>query len=251
MHAVNENMVDAPTVIAIKSVRVSDFGGRTLSTLASSDIDVNPDIEDAHQLRAWYEKGGKNMKAESMTTSQTKRDAGPPKVIAQIAAENLGMDKPDYFPLRGYITAVRHDQRDPWYPACPSEGCNNRKVVQESDGMFACEHCNQRMQKPNYRYILSFCMSDFSGKQWLTAFNESAEQMLGANANDVQSLKETSLDEYNAIFRKVLLRPLTLKARAKSEDYNGETRVKVTVADYRPFDFRTECQRLIQEIETL
>lgn len=40
-------------VVAIKGARLSDFGGRSLSTLFSSTVMVNPDIPEAIRLRAW------------------------------------------------------------------------------------------------------------------------------------------------------------------------------------------------------
>lgn len=40
-------------VVAIKGARLSDFGGRSLSTLFSSTVMVNPDIPEAIKLRAW------------------------------------------------------------------------------------------------------------------------------------------------------------------------------------------------------
>ena len=40
-------------IIAVKNTRVSDFNGKTLSTLNSSSVDVDPDVPEAGQLRAW------------------------------------------------------------------------------------------------------------------------------------------------------------------------------------------------------
>ncbi len=57
----------AHPVLAIKGCKVSDFGGRTLSTLMSSLMTVNPDIPEAHQLRGWYDNAGKNEEAKSIS----------------------------------------------------------------------------------------------------------------------------------------------------------------------------------------
>lgn len=50
-----ENMVkDAQhPVLAIKSARVGDFNGRSLSTLSSSTVVVNPDRPETNQLHTW------------------------------------------------------------------------------------------------------------------------------------------------------------------------------------------------------
>jgi replication factor A1 len=46
------------SVIAFKGVKVSDFGGRSLSLLSSGSMTVDPDIDEAHKL-----KGGMMLKA--------------------------------------------------------------------------------------------------------------------------------------------------------------------------------------------
>ncbi|XDV32252.1 hypothetical protein PO909_003115 [Leuciscus waleckii] len=40
-------------ILAIKGARLSDFGGRSLSTLYSSTVMINPDIPEAYKLRGW------------------------------------------------------------------------------------------------------------------------------------------------------------------------------------------------------
>jgi replication factor A1 len=48
--------------------------------------------------------------------------------ISAIKDRGLGMgDKPDYVTVKGCVTYIRHDT-DPWYTACPTEGCN-KKVI--------------------------------------------------------------------------------------------------------------------------
>lgn len=51
----NEDELANFPVVAIKSCKVSDFGGRSLSSSFQSQIFVNPDRSEAHQLRAWYD----------------------------------------------------------------------------------------------------------------------------------------------------------------------------------------------------
>ena len=40
-------------IMAIKGARLSDFGGRSLSTLFSSVVMMNPDLPEAYKLRGW------------------------------------------------------------------------------------------------------------------------------------------------------------------------------------------------------
>lgn len=57
-------------VVAAKGVKVSDFGGRSLSTTMNSVVVVNPDIPEAHKLRGWFDSVGKNEDAQSISTQR-------------------------------------------------------------------------------------------------------------------------------------------------------------------------------------
>lgn len=40
-------------ILAVKGARVGDFNGRTLSTVSSSNVAIDPDIPEAGTLRHW------------------------------------------------------------------------------------------------------------------------------------------------------------------------------------------------------
>jgi len=40
-------------VVAVKTARVGDFNGKTLSTLSTSLVDIDPDVAEAGMLRNW------------------------------------------------------------------------------------------------------------------------------------------------------------------------------------------------------
>ena len=40
-----------------------------------------------------------------------------------------------------------------------------------------------------FSYILSFCVSDFTGQMWLQSFNEQGAKLLGVTANELYNLK--------------------------------------------------------------
>ncbi len=44
----------AHPILAVKGAKVSDFNGRTLSTVGSSVVTVDPDAPEAGQLRHWH-----------------------------------------------------------------------------------------------------------------------------------------------------------------------------------------------------
>lgn len=150
-------------VIAVKGVKVSEYGGRTLSLLSSSTVQINPDIPQAHAVRGWYdatvrEAGGGSFAFRSYDMgggggaaggNSTIRPEDPFKYISQIKDENLGMgDKPDYLNVRGTISFVKSENIA--YTACPTEGCN-KKVNQEGDNAWRCEKCQKTHTHCSYR----------------------------------------------------------------------------------------------------
>ena len=49
---------DNNPVMAIRGAKVSEWGGRTLSVVQTSQMMLNPDIPACHRLRGWYDNGG-------------------------------------------------------------------------------------------------------------------------------------------------------------------------------------------------
>ncbi len=118
------------SVIAFKGVKVSDFGGRTLSLLSSGSMIVDPDIEEAHKLKGWYDAQGRSDTfASHVSMGNAMGAAGGQgdsfKTISQVRNEQLGMsENADYFFLKATVTHIKPDSV--CYPACLSEGCNKK-----------------------------------------------------------------------------------------------------------------------------
>lgn len=55
-------------VIAIRGARVSEFGGaKSLSTVSSTVLKINPDMPEAHKLRGWFDNGGDQIEMVNMS----------------------------------------------------------------------------------------------------------------------------------------------------------------------------------------
>ena len=180
---------DSP-VIAFKGVKVGDFGGRSLSMFSTATMSVNPDIEETHSLRGWYDTEGAHQNFTAYTnaarTDNTSIRPDELKDLGQVKDENLGAnDKPDYFSTSATVSFVKKESFA--YPACASEGCN-KKVVDDGSG-WLCEKCNQKWPEPIYRYILHTNIMDHAGSIWTTLFNDEAEKLMGISANELTKLR--------------------------------------------------------------
>jgi replication factor A1 len=221
--------VPAQSIIAFKGVKVSDFGGRSLSLLSSGSMTVNPDIDQAHKLKGWYDAGGSTESFQSHAnvmgavgaTSGGRND--PHKTIAQVSEENLGMgENVDWFTVKATILYVKKDNVA--YPACQTESCN-KKVVEINPGEWRCEKCDKTWDRPDYRYIMSVNVGDHTGQLWLSCFNECGLQIMGVPANDLMAMREegeTTREE--ALFNEANCKTFIFKCKAKMDTFQDQQR---------------------------
>ncbi|KAH9308197.1 hypothetical protein KI387_036108, partial [Taxus chinensis] len=80
--------------------------------------------------------------------------------------------------------------------ACPlqkGEKKCRKKVRENGNGSWFCSSCNVQVQNYDYRYALRIDLKDPTGElQSVTAFDETAESIMGVEASDLHLL---SIDE--------------------------------------------------------
>ncbi len=131
-------------VLAIQGAKVSDWNAKSIGTTMTGNVESNPDLIEAHKLRAWFSANSSSLHAVTQLTQQGVRPnqdgnqtgnnangnfkPAAYKTFAQIRDENLGKrNEPDYFLLNCTVSSIKHD-RDVWYNACKT--CN-KKVTGE------------------------------------------------------------------------------------------------------------------------
>ncbi|XP_056613612.1 replication protein A 70 kDa DNA-binding subunit [Triplophysa dalaica] len=235
-------------IMAIKGARLSDFGGRSLSTQFSSTVMINPELPEAYKLRGWYDKEGHAIDGQSMTEMRGPGGGGNTnwKTLLEVKNENLGHgDKADYFSCVGTIVYIRKENC--LYQACPSKDCN-KKVVDQQNGMYRCEKCDKESPDFKYRLMLSANIADFGDNQWVMCFQDSAETILGQNAAYLGQLKDSNEAAFDEVFQHANFNTFLFRNRVKLETYNDESRIKVTVVEAKPVDHREYSKRLIINI---
>jgi replication factor A1 len=222
--------VPPQSVIAFKGVKVSDFGGRSLSLLSSGSMTVNPDIDEAHKLKGWYDAGGSTETFQSHSNTIGAVSGGRNdqyKTVAQVSEENLGMgENTDWFSIKATILYVKKDNVS--YPACQTEGCN-KKVVEINPGEWRCEKCDKAWDRPEHRYIMSINVGDHTGQLWLSCFNETGLQIMGVSANELMAMREegeTTKEE--SLFNEANCKSFVFKCKAKMDTFQDQQRYVFT-----------------------
>ncbi|CAF3669774.1 unnamed protein product [Rotaria sp. Silwood1] len=239
-------------VVAFKGIRIGDFNGRTLSTVSSTLICLDP-IETPRtiELRNWFDKEGKSIDLPDLSKGgEIGNQQAPFKTFSQITAEGLGLnDKPDYINVKAIITVIKKDTAV--YMMCPEERCG-KKVVDENNGTFRCEKCNKTYNNFKWSYMVSAEISDATGAQWMSAFRNEAEALLGISADEFGNHKlnqnENTIDD---ILQKVMNRERVFKLRAKADQYNDERRIRFTCMRVSDVDWSSHGRRLIEEINQM
>ena len=113
-------------VVALKGAKLSDFGGRSLSTMSATVLQVNPDILEAHKLRGWFDNVGCTAASMSISGQRGQGSANSAyKTFAEVKLENLGSgDKPDYYTVKALVALINKERA--LYQACPSQDCNKK-----------------------------------------------------------------------------------------------------------------------------
>ncbi|CAI9275054.1 unnamed protein product [Lactuca saligna] len=229
-----QNMCDSGVfpVLAVKSARVSDFNGKSVGTISTSQLCIEPDFPEARKLKTWFESVGKITPSVSLSRDAISR-TDVRKTISQIKDEKLGTsEKPDWITVNGTIWHLRVENF--CYTACPimngDRQCS-KKVTRNEEGIWKCDKCDKVVDECEYRYILQFQIQDHTGSTWVTAFQESGEEIMGVSAKDLYHMKNEEQDEeeFTKAVRKVLFSRYNFKLKVKEETFSDEQRVKSTV----------------------
>ncbi|ESQ40742.1 hypothetical protein EUTSA_v10013014mg [Eutrema salsugineum] len=249
------DMADNYPIIAIKSLKVGDFQGVSLSTVSRSNVVINPDSPEAAKLKSWYDSEGKETSMStigsgiSSSANNGSRSMYSDRVCLSHFTSNpsLGEEKPVFFSTRAYISFIKPDQTM-WYRACKT--CN-KKVTEAMDSGYWCEGCQKKDEECSLRYIMAVKASDSTGEAWCFAFNDEAEKIIGCTADELNKLKsseEGEANEFQTKLKEATWSSHLFRVSVSKQEYNSEKRQRITVKGVSPIDFAAETRLLLQDI---
>ncbi|KAJ0805142.1 putative replication factor A protein [Helianthus annuus] len=245
------DMADESPVVAIKSLRVSDFQGVSLSTVNKSIIEVNPNSPDSEKLKSWFQSEGKETNMESIGSNLNGgRSMYADRVtLNQITSNSsLGEEKPVWYSIRACMSMIRSDQAM-YYQACKT--CY-KKVTEDVGSGYWCQACQKNDSDCSLRYILSAKFSDASGGAWLSVFSDEAEKLIGCSATELHNLKsQDDGSEYETQLKKATWVPYLFRVMVAQKEYNNEKKQRITVKSIAHVDFAAESKFLLEEISTM
>ncbi|XP_048595412.1 replication protein A 70 kDa DNA-binding subunit D-like isoform X2 [Brassica napus] len=248
------DMADKSPVIAIKSLKVGDFQGVSLSTIRRSNVVINPESPEAKKLKSWFDSEGKEASMSSIGSGMSPLAKNgswsmyTDRVLLSHITSNpsLGEEKPVFFSTRGYISFIKPDQTM-WYQACKT--CN-KKVTEAMDSGYWCEGCQKKDEECSLRYIMVVKVSDSTGEAWFSSFNDEAEKIIGCSADELNKLRSEGgeVNEFQTKLKEATWSSHVFRISVTQNEYNGEKRQRVTVKGVAPVDFAAEARLLLQDI---
>ncbi|KAF7143292.1 hypothetical protein RHSIM_Rhsim05G0012300 [Rhododendron simsii] len=126
----------------------------------------------------------------------------------------------------------------------------NRKVTRSGNSRWQCDWCNQEIKECDYRYLLQAQVHDNTGLTWVTAFQESGEEILGCPAKDLYFLKYEEEEDVKLaeIIRGSLFAEYLFRLKIQEELYGDEQRVKITVVKAEKVNYSAESIHMLDLI---
>lgn len=237
-------------VIAVKGGRVNEFGGaKSVSIAMSSVLQMDPDHPEAHRLRGWFDSGGSEEVVNNISTSNSMNSTGGGSWITfhEAKAKSLGFgEKPDYFSCQATVMVVKSENS--LYKACPTPNCN-KKVTDLQNDVYRCEKCAQEFPNFKYRLLIQAALADWTGKQWVSGFQDVAEVLLGQTADVLGETQQSDSTAYTEFFSKAAFKTYSFRLRSKCEMYNDETRLKTVMVSAQPLALKEYNKYLIDNIK--
>ncbi|XP_031104606.1 replication protein A 70 kDa DNA-binding subunit B-like [Ipomoea triloba] len=247
------DMADKSPVVAIKSVKVGDFQGVSLSALSKSTVLVNPDVPKAKDLRAWFDAEGKETPLASVGSGLSPSSKNGSWSIQServsllhiTSNPSLGEGKPVFFRIKAQISFIKPDQAM-WYRGCKT--CN-KKVTEAIGSGYWCEGCQKNDEECRLRYIMVMRVSDASGEAWLSVFNEQAEKIIGCSADELDRVKSQDGESvFQEKLKEATWTPYLFQVSVAVQEYNNEKRQRITVRGVAPVDYVAESKYLVEEM---
>jgi len=221
-------------VMCIKSAKVKEYNGISLSASTGSVVIYDQYIPEAVELCAWY-------KAEGHGIGVAHKAPTKKRTISEIID-----NEQEYGTVDGVILYVKEEGI--CYPSCPADGCS-KKVTIEGESAFRCERCNYVYETCNYRYMLSLNIGDYTGQMWMTGFDEVGKSLFGMSSDELRAAGAEDPSRIQRLVKDLVGKEFLFKIRTKTEMFNGMPKPRTTASEIHPVSREAAISELLGAVE--
>eukprot|EP01067_Filipodium_phascolosomae_P003509 Filipodium_phascolosomae@DN2623_c0_g2_i1.p1 len=244
---------NSATIVAIKGAKVGDFNGRSLSTVAGSQLKFDPPDEATQRVQEWYNSGGHSASIQNMSSAGGFRQNTERMTLEQLqttaiqpTSDNDAGGLAVYGSVMGLVKRLPQLQgTDPqpiFYNACVS--CN-KKLSENCENVWSCHGCGKQSESVNKRFMLRIEIQDHTASVTATAFDEAARSILGMTPEESETLPPEEIIDIVSFSKK------SFKIRAKYDTYQEERRLQFNVVACDNANWEQETQRMASEISQI
>lgn len=239
-------------VIRIKSAKVGEFHGKNISTSPGSVTKLLDHSDPkAAELYEWYENNKDNISSfDNISSGSGGGDYQTQMIyLDEINTENLGSsEKQDYFCVYVILKEIPMN-RNIYYLACPNPECRNKGVSSEGE-KYVCPNCHKVIEDPVPRYAFTALFWDFSGQAYFSVMgDDNGKNIIGISADEwKQQVEEVEDSDRSKLVRPLFFKHFKLRGRARTESYNSEQRIKLTVQTTSEIDYADAAKFFAEEI---
>eukprot|EP00931_Biecheleriopsis_adriatica_P059097 TRINITY_DN35301_c0_g1_i1.p1 TRINITY_DN35301_c0_g1~~TRINITY_DN35301_c0_g1_i1.p1 ORF type:complete len:770 (-),score=146.46 TRINITY_DN35301_c0_g1_i1:148-2382(-) len=274
------NQYEVGTVVFLKRARISEWQDQ--KTLSSPvQMELNPDHEDSFMLLRMFKESQASGAVPSRSQARVSMGSSGTRQTLEACREedvHLAMGSAAPAAPGEPRTVHRHTvvatlttlptDRGPYYPSCPAmvdskrppsngqppqqRSCN-KKVNQESDGMWHCAG-GHSCENPVYRYLCRMNILDHTEDMEVNIYDDVARSLLGLEAGEYRPVFEAGQacereDELRRLNRKMEWRKCCLRLRAQKEVWQEAERIRYSVDEAQVINFAKEAQQMLGEIK--
>ncbi|KZT61578.1 replication factor-a protein [Calocera cornea HHB12733] len=243
-------------VVSFRSLKVDDFNGRSLSYQGgSSRMSIDPDLEEAHALRGWFDAVGASQTFQACQGVSASRgtssglDRTELMSIADVKNNNVGMSETAYFTVKLRILYTIKAKRETTfcYPSCPGEDCKKKVIL--DGGKWRCAKCDGIWNQPLYRYVTTVGAADHHDTAWFSVFDDIGQEIFDMSAGEFQNLQNVDEEAFARQSKVPQSKQYYFKCKAEENVVNSQSRVRYTILKAFPLDYKTEMKMLVKMMD--
>jgi len=131
------------------------------------------------------------------------------------------------------------------YAGCPLDRkgkiCKKKLNERVENTEWYCETCGEVVMEPDWVYCMDIKISDHTDAHYATCFSETAEQIMGLPAKDLQILGISSF-EFERQLGLARFQRMVFTVKAIIDEWQGDSRVKITVVRTSPIKYSEETK---------
>jgi replication factor A1 len=244
-------IIEPGDIVALKTVKVGDYGGRSLSSVDNTHITINPPHSDKLKAaildKQSYGLTFKPIQSKMASSSTSSSDPINATYLRDVINEYEAEDKCPSSKIKATILTMKHDDKN-YYTGCD----NCKKKISKDNEKWVCQNCNKEYESPSYYYTLSLKVKDASVEAHIDFFGQVAEKLLNMACVEYKHLIDTK-DEVRLkeISGRIEFKTFNMVVKPKRSTYNNVAKIRINCFKTLEIDKPNEARNIVKKLNSI